>query len=285
MPDSSKSISLLDSLDGNWFKLPLAVMQDVGPAAQTLAGLMRITIKETFVTAEKIARTARLPIATARKHLVTLHDQGWINNKGRQKTRRNWNRRTATIGITQKTLDALGEYGFLPWWACGKRFPWSCKAVLSVVMARIAGMKRAVEDQNGEPISSDIESQVDWEIENGDGDADDPKHHAAVRRRITAEVKEETQAAFDNLGGNDRFKFSLKTLCKQTGLTRESVISAKRLLCHRFGIVRWTGVRVQPGVATETHFLIPNWNFRVIEKPAREGLVSLSFSGGSESGQ
>ena len=29
-------ISLVDSLTGEWIKLPLAVMQDVGPAVQTL---------------------------------------------------------------------------------------------------------------------------------------------------------------------------------------------------------------------------------------------------------
>ena len=49
-------ISLLESLDGEWIKLPLAVMQDVGPAVQTLGGVLKVTNKETYVAVVEIAR-------------------------------------------------------------------------------------------------------------------------------------------------------------------------------------------------------------------------------------
>jgi len=251
MPSTTRSISLLDSLNEPWFKLPLAVMQDAGPAAQTLAGLMKVSLKETFVPVADIAARARLPIGTVRKHLATLHDHGWINNKGRQPTRRNWKRRTATIAITQKTRDALDEYGFLPWWSCCSiakvgRLPWSAKAVLSVVVARLAGMKRAITDHDGM----------------ADLDAND------------------MQGSIDNLGGKDRFQFSLKSLCEQTGLDHKTVIKAKRMLNHKFGIVDWAGTGNKPEIATTTDLLAPNWHFRVTVIPAGEGLITLAFSKG-----
>lgn len=88
-------IRLVDSLaEGQWIKLPLAVMKDVGPAVQTLGGLLRVTNKETYIETATIAGHARLPVATVRKHLVTLDARGWIDNRGRQETRRGRLRRT-----------------------------------------------------------------------------------------------------------------------------------------------------------------------------------------------
>ncbi len=36
-----EEISLLASLNGEWLKLPLSIMRDVGPAVQTLGGILR----------------------------------------------------------------------------------------------------------------------------------------------------------------------------------------------------------------------------------------------------
>ncbi|NLF06867.1 MAG: hypothetical protein GX594_02675, partial [Pirellulaceae bacterium] len=41
--DGPQEISLLESLDGEWIKLPLEVMRDIGPAAQTLGGILKMT--------------------------------------------------------------------------------------------------------------------------------------------------------------------------------------------------------------------------------------------------
>ena len=150
-------------------------------------------------------------------------------------------------------------YGFLPWWACctigGKvgKLPWCTKAVLSIIMARLVGLKAAIENEDGHGL-----------------DADD------------------VASSIDNMGGDDHFRFSLSRLTKYTGLTRESVIAAKRTLNHRFGIVKWYGNHGrEQGSATETDLLVPDWNFRVVVKPASEGFSYVSFiknGGGSENG-
>ena len=74
---------LVDSLDQSWLKLPLEVMKDVGPATQTLGGLLKITNKETFVSTATIAEAARMPPRTAEKHLHSLDTHGWVSNRGR----------------------------------------------------------------------------------------------------------------------------------------------------------------------------------------------------------
>ena len=107
MPEPQEEISLLDSLEGEWIKLLVAPMQDVGPAAQTLGGLLKITSSQTFRPVSDIAVAARVPARTVEKHLVTLHNAGWIINKKRQPLKNGWLRRTATIALTKKTLDAM----------------------------------------------------------------------------------------------------------------------------------------------------------------------------------
>jgi hypothetical protein len=254
-------ITLVGSLDKDqWIKLPLAAMQTVGPAVQTLGGLLKVTNRETYICVADIASKARLPTATVRKHLRRLDEAGWIDNAGRQHTRRGAPRRTATIKITKQTIDHLEPYGMLPWWSCRKisyvegrtkkvlRLPWCCRAVLSVWMARLCSLKSAAVAQQD------------------------------------AVTDEEYAGAIDNLGGDDRFRFSLRWLTEVTGLTRESVVFAKRFLNHKCGIVRWTGDKPQAGVTTTTDFLYPNWDFRVVSTPASEGRCSLAFDRGSENG-
>ncbi len=256
-PPAVKRYTLLDSLDpaAEKLKLPLPIMRDVGPAVQTLGGLLRMTNRETYCPVADIARSARVPVATCRKHLATLTDNGWIKNQGRQHTRRGAPRRTSTIIVTKQTTDALEPYGLLPWWACCSirrvgRLPWCARAVLSVVLARLAALKSAVERQDGCGL-----------------DADD------------------LEVSIEAMGGDERFRFGLDWLTAQTGLTRESVISAKRWLNHRSGILDWMGDWTRPGVATTTDYLIPMLTFQVVVAPAPKGGVWLDFSRGSESGQ
>src|SRR5438045_296783 len=101
--ESPRQFGLIESLDREWLKLPTAIMNDVGPATQTLAGLLKIASRETFVETAKIAHQARVPLKTARKHLQTLADKGWITNAGRGRTRRGAARRTCTIRLNPKT--------------------------------------------------------------------------------------------------------------------------------------------------------------------------------------
>jgi hypothetical protein len=240
--DEKQEISLLDSLDGKWLKLPLAVMKDVGTAAQTLAGIMAITNRETFASVQTIAGSASVKLLTAKRHIKTLHERGWIENKGRERTRRGQPRRTATIAETKKTKTQLDEYAILPWWACcnickAGKLPWSAKAILSIVMARLCSLKAAAERD----------------------DQDD-----------------ELEGVIENMGGDDRFQFSLTNLEKQTGLTRESIVAAKRWL-FRNKIIRLQGCDPDDhdGITKDT--IAPNWDFRVIVTPAGEGYIRLNF--------
>jgi len=238
-------ISLVDSLTREWIKLPLAVMQDCGPAAQTLGGLLKVTDKETFIETATIADRARLPVATVRKHLVTLDARGWIHNRGRQETRRGRLRRTATIALTAKARDNLKPYAPLPWWACCSikgygKLSWAAKAVLSVVMGRLMSLKGAVEQQDGHGCDS-----------------------------------EDVFGSIANMGEEDRFRFSLDYLEKQTGLGRTAIVDAKCKLA-RMQIVAWRRYCDDNG-GDLTNVLYPNEAFYVVETPAGPGRVYLHF--------
>ena len=63
---------------------------------------------------------------------------------------------------------------------------------------------------------------------------------AAADREGNHDGDEELSGAIENLGGDDRFSFSLDWLENQTALHRESVVSAKRQL-YKLGIVQWSG--------------------------------------------
>src|SRR5262245_17690349 len=89
--------TLLSSLNEQWFKLPIEAVRDVGPASQTLAGLLKITKKETFSKVRDIAQRSRVPVKTCRKHLDLLCSRGWIANDGRQRTKAGRPRRTCTL--------------------------------------------------------------------------------------------------------------------------------------------------------------------------------------------
>lgn len=209
-------IGLVESLDRKWLKLPLEIMQDCGPAVQTMAGLLRVTSRETFVSQSTIARNACLPVATARKHLTTLHNTGWIVNKGRQRIKPGLLRRTATIRLTPRTRKAMGAYSILPGWACspleGHSLNWCAKAVLSIVMIKVCGLKACAE-KNG-------------------CDFDD----------------------FLMCVADNDFVFSLSYLQRKTGLSRHSVIKAKRELVA-LDII---GLGVDDG---EPQVLYPNFEF------------------------
>lgn len=235
-------ISLLGSLNGEWIKLPLKIMQDVGPAVQTLGGLLKITNRETFVSAGKLAQRARLPVATVRKQLDTLHDHGLIDNVGRGHTRAGRARRTCTIKVTEQTKASLSDYAILPWWACchvagAGRLPWSAKALLSLLMSRLAVLRFAAQDSKGLPGDEDF-----WE---------------------TVDV--------------DRFRFSLDRLERETGLHRETIVTAKRRLAT-LKIIEWFR-------GDDADLLVPNRAFRVLVTSAGEDRCRLAFKEGSESGQ
>lgn len=161
----TQQISLLDSLSGkgSWLQLPFAVMRDVGPAVQTLAGLLLISRRDTFSPVSDIAERAGLPLKTCRNHFAELESGGWVVNKGRCQNAAGMTVRTCTICVTKKTIDSLcagsgpssgPTYGILPWWATNefqrpngswKCLPWGSRALLSLILARMAVMKNTIE--------------------------------------------------------------------------------------------------------------------------------------------
>ena len=244
----SKRFGLIDSLASEpWLKLPYAVMRDVGPAVQTLGGLLRLSDKETFCSVEKIARKVILPVPTVRKHLATLSEKGWITHSGRGRSKAGRPRRTVTYRITDRTRSLLEPYGVLPWWASAnirtlKRMRWGARAVLSVVMSRLISLAAVVERQSGQ----------------GDLDAGD------------------VFGSIDNLGGDERFQFSLSWLTETTGLNHETVYEAKRQLAS-LRIIKWFGGVDLVGAANR-HRLMPNEDFQVVITPAKPGFVFVDFA-------
>ena len=250
-----EEICLVHSLNGEWLKLPLAAMRLIDSAVQTLAGIRMVTNSETFVPAEDIARAARLPLKTVRRHLAILAEAGLIENKGRGHTRGGMPRRTNTIALPKNTrelfatpeADGTLHYGILPWWACctiarrpkgtPAKLPWSARALLSIVMARLCSIKAAVQN-----------------MEDGG-----------------------TIGEIEEIGNEDRFRFSLCDLMEHTGLSREGVVAGKHSLM-RYGIVNWSGGKDKHG-GQRTDSIAPNWNFRVRVRPASEGSCWIDFVG------
>ena len=112
-------------------------------------------------------------------------------------------------------------------------------------MSRLAAMKKAVEEL-------------------GCGREDEPE--------------EDFWGYLANMGGEDRFRFSITRLERNTGLHRESIVDAKRRLAM-LGIVNW--ISGDDGC----DLLYPNPAFRISVTSLPEGRCSLAFSEGAESGQ
>jgi hypothetical protein len=237
-----------DWLQQPWLKLPLPILQDVGPAVQTFGAILRVTNKETFVPLSDIAKAGRLPLATVKKHLSKLHDYGWIDRLGRGRTRTGVLRRTATIKLTESALVSIktGGYGTLPWWATCRIYgvghlPWSARAVLALVMSRLMMLTAVVEEQDGNGTCAD-----------------------------------DLTGSIDNLGGDDRFRFSLAYLQEKTGLSRESAVDGK-LWLNRAKIIRRQVCRAEDG-GRESDLLVPNMEFHIMQVPAPQGGVFLRFA-------
>ncbi len=237
-PADTKEITLEDTLTGHWLKVPLQAMQECGPAAQTLAGIYVLTNSCTFRQQSEVASESRLSIATCRKHLVTLEQHGWIRNEGRGHTAKGRPRRTATIRLRSKAKTAREPYGMLPWWATctfrnGRKFKWCSRALLAMWMAELAKIRSA------------------WMN-------DDPSGRSFVEY-----VYEDSTW---------RWRMSLDTIQARTGLTRPSVITAKKQLAAA-GVIDWQG-------SYSADILAPNLDFRVLETPAGPGQCYLDFRGG-----
>jgi hypothetical protein len=148
--------------------------------------------------------------------------------------------------LTEKAKKAADEYGVLPWWAC-------CN-IRNV--GKLPWCARAVLS-------------------------------IVMARLMSLKAAEENLIDNDTITGladPERFRFSLGWLVKQTGLTHDSVTTAKRLLNHDYGVVQWWGTkrpkgRFAPGTTPSTDLLFPNRDFRIVLTPASNGCCWLDFQG------
>ena len=221
------TLTIHELLTAPYIPLSEAAMHEVGSAAQTLGGLYKITGKETFVPVSKIALQSRVPPRTCEKQIDRLHAAGWIANKGRERTRAGVLRRTATYSLTAKATKSKAPFFRLPDYFAVRidreKLTWKSRAVLAVICSTY----------NMLCDSPALEEHVDEE-----GDF----------------LLEEFE---------DRFRFSLTRLERQTGLHRESVVEAKHEL-KRLGLVDWTGRE------NATDLIIPRADFQIIKSVDQE---------------
>ena len=233
-PTKTRTFSMVSTIRANSLKLPEAAVRDVGPAAQTLGGILKLSLTSTFAATDKIASASLLPVKTVRKHLLTLQEHGWITNNGREPARSGRARRTCTIRTTVKTQEAVKKYYPLLLWTAltpvGKQ--WCSRVLWAVVVRRWLELRVGI-----------INTFCDRPFQ----EHELPKH-------------------LDSVGGNDRFEFSLSKLQEMTGLSRDSIITGKRILTE-VGFIKW---RRRAGFHSPD-LLIPNWDLRVIAEDVRNG--------------
>ena len=198
------TLAIHEILTADYIPLSEAAMREVGPAAQTLGGVYKITGKETFVPISTIALQSRVPPRTCEKHIDRLDAARWITNKGRQRTRAGVLRRTATYSLTAKATKSKAPFSRLPYYFAvridGEKLTWKSRAVLAVICSTYNML------------------------------CDSPavKEHVGVEGDFLLEEFK------------DHFRFSLTRLARQTGLHRESVVEAKHEL-KRLSVVDWSG--------------------------------------------
>ena len=194
-PPQSSATTLAEELDKPLCRISHTLMQTCKAATQTYYAMKSVASSETFVAVQKIAAVANLPVATVRKHLAKLADQGFIENLGRQRTAGGRPRRTCT----RKIITARDHYGLLPTWAvCLRR--WPEQAVLSIVLAQYAKVRATADDEGWDA--------SDW---------------------------------MENFSANRCWDFSLSDLQYTTGLSRHSVIEARRNLIDCLGLLQSYG--------------------------------------------
>lgn len=230
----------------NWTKWPRRAIREVGPASQTLGAMLKLTKRETFYSVPNISRKARLSKYTVRKHLVALHKKEWISNEGRQATPKGYKRRSCTYRVRSKAIAAAVDYAIFPGWACAMPLPWGTKALLAVLMSTLVGLKAYVEEASGEDI------------------------------RTVAELYSALDCSEPDF--LRRFELSVRDLEFETGLSKPTLIAAKRHL-RRLGIIEIHSDG-ESEIGTVKDVLKPREEFRITYQPTGDGLSRLLFRSG-----
>lgn len=112
-------------------------MKKSGVAVQTFAGLLKVSKYSTFCPIEDISGVAGVPLRTAKRHLETLCQDGWLFNSGRVK------RRTCTWVINPASRLSLKKFGALPI-NFASEGTWCFRAVLSVYFAQLMKLNKVL---------------------------------------------------------------------------------------------------------------------------------------------
>lgn len=247
-PSKFRTMPLVIAMQENSIKLLVEAMHEVGPAAQTLGGILRLTLRCTFASQSKISIASGLPLKTVRKHLLTLQEHSFIHNNGREPTQSGRARRTCTIRSTGRTLEVVKNYCPLPWWTAATSVgnQWCSRALRAVVVRRWLELRAGIiTTYRGEPF-----------------------HEHELPDRL------------NSIGGEERFGFSLPKLQKMTGLSRDSIVKGKRILTQA-GFVSW----IRGADSQSPDLLIPNWGLKVIEENIGNGRFRIHLRGGPKNGQ
>ncbi|HEX5446630.1 MAG TPA: hypothetical protein VFW87_22620, partial [Pirellulales bacterium] len=139
MSHSTESQTLGDWITAcdDFLALPRTVMQDVGPAAQTLGAVYALTggdrggqMRESLDT---IRQVAVLPRRTVQTHIPKLVEAGWVESLGRGLLPRSAHRRyrTVTLKLTRQAVDMKEPFWMLPRWAATRLHTWSERALFA----------------------------------------------------------------------------------------------------------------------------------------------------------
>ncbi len=244
---TQKKVELFDWLSPCPFLvLPIEAVKEVGPATQTLAGLLALTKNTTFVKVDRIAEASSLPRRTCQLHLQTLAAQGWIENEGREKTATGKTRRTSTIRITARARPSITRWFHpVPYWAVcpSLGLKWSELLILALVYHQVKKMAQVC-------LSARNKSFMDGDIDWGD---------------------------LENIGIDSNFRWSVTKIESETGLSRPSICKAKAWL-HRNGFIY-----CQPCGHTERSIIKPRDDFQVSQTQNGDGSKTTRiFSNGRE---
>lgn len=122
-------------LSEGFIKLPYRAVEEIGSAAQAVAGVARLAgnTGETFARLELIADASRIPVRTLKRKLLTAVAGGYLK-RGRS------HRRTVTYTLMPKARQlwgcSTGEFGCLPLFAATEQLPWSARLVYAFLVAR-----------------------------------------------------------------------------------------------------------------------------------------------------
>lgn len=149
-------------LRAKYLAISRAAAVELGAAALTLAAIARIMEEaksaECFATIDVIARRAGRSRRSVRTDIAALVDDGWLQNSGRQRSKKRGGRvrRTNTLRLTEKARVSANPYHRFPEWATALLPRWADRVVFgAVVSTALLVVDKGLEGQGRERLTID----------------------------------------------------------------------------------------------------------------------------------